>query len=87
MEEDHGGDHTDNETHTDHRISDTEGERLHDIHPQQRGYKETESAGGKLPIEKYTRPERAVPTEGGHPHQGELQQHLTAGQEKALQNG
>ena len=85
MEEHYGSHHTHDKAHADHRIGDAEGKRLDDVHPQQGGSEETEATGGKLPVEEHTRPERAVPAEGCHTHQGELQEHLTSCQQQALQ--
>ena len=76
VEEDHSSNHAHNETHADHRISHTEWESLNNIHPQQGGHEETESTGGKLPIEEHARPESTVPSKGCHTHQGELQEDL-----------
>ena len=87
MEEQHGGQHAEDIAQADHRIGGAEGKYLDDIHPQQRTQSEEEATGGKLPVDQQIAPELTCPAKDWHPHEGELQEHLTTGQQQALQQG
>jgi hypothetical protein len=52
MKENHGSKHTHHITHTNHRISHTEGEVLYDIHPENGAGSKENATADKLPIDE-----------------------------------